>query len=493
MKLWDLAPGNVKEIGHVDGITSVVAAVAFHPDSKRFAVGCVDQTISLCDLDGKITARWPAHAIAVSSLSFSPDGKSLASAGADGVVRLWPLATPGQKATTIAGHNGPVSGVAFRKDSIHLVTCGADHIDQALEARRRGRAKELQNYRGHRDWVTSANFSRDGAFIVSASVDKTLKVWEITSRDLPFLPEHTGSVDTIAFSSDGSKILSGGADKTIKIWDRATGRELATMRGHTSQLAALAVSPDGKTLFSSGYDRSIRLWDLVAAKEIPRSTSQQQNWVGMMRAPLLLAMTPDGKTVNAWVPADDRSTNIVAFDLEGNERATITDQGRKVHSLCFSVDGRRAATGAADGTVRIWDVDKRATIPAGDGDWQFWDKEVAVADLALTPDGKEIVVTSQKGEIKIATIEGRKIEKEFQGHPSKILGCLVSPDGKRFATWDENNTVKLWDLAQGTELRSWDLGGVDRSNSVLSFAFSPDGKNLATGNSNTTIVVLDLP
>ena len=229
-------------------------------------------------------------------------------------------------------------------------------------------------------------------------------------------------------------------------------------------------------------------------KEIARSTSQQQNWVGMMRAPLLLSMAPDGKTLNAWVPADERSTNIVAFDLEGNERGQIVDQNRNVRSLCFSADGKRAATGATNGSVRVWDLDKRATIPASGGDWKFWDEKVAVADLALTPDGSKIVVTSEKGDIKIATVEGRKIEKEFKGHAEKINGCIVSPDGKRFATWDAENVIKLWDLTSGEELRHWDLAGVDRSRSaVSSFAFSPDGRNIAAGNSNTTIILLDLP
>ena len=496
VKLWELAlPAGAREIGQVEGITSVVAALSPSiPTASSFAIRLRrPDDLARAISTARSTTRWPKPtAIAVASLSFSPDGKSLASSGADGVVRVWPLATPGQKSVAIAGHNGPVSGVAFRKDSQHLLTCGADLLIKLWKLEGDG-AKELQNYRGHRDWVTSANFSRDGSYVVSSSVDRTVKIWEITSRDLPLLPEHTGSVDTIAFSPDGSKIFSGGADKSIKIWDRTTGKELGTMRGHTSQISGLAPSPDGKTLFSSGFDRSIRVWDLSAIKEIPKSTSQQSNWAGMLASPLLLSMTPDGKTLNAWVPADDRSTYISSFDLEGNDRGQIIDQGRKVHSLCFSSDGKRSAAGSANGIVRVWDLDKRTTIPASGGDWQFFGDAVAVADLALTPDGSKIVVTSEQGDIKIATVEGRKIEKEFKGHPSKINGCIVSPNGKRFATWDAKNVIKLWDLTSGEELRRWDLGSVDRSNSVLCFAFSPDGKNLATGNSNTTIFLLEVP
>jgi WD40 repeat protein len=493
VKVWDLSTG--KEILNLAGQTSVVSAIAVHPSGTKFAVGNVDQTIGLYEISGKAIARWPAHGIAVSGLSFSPDGKSLASCGADMIVRVWSVDSPGADPVMLTGHTGPLSSVSFRKDSQHLVSCGADLSVKLWKLESDG-GKELQTYRGHRDWVASANFSKDGYYVVSASVDRLVKIWEITSRDLPMLPEHTGTVDTVAFSPDGSKIASGSSDRTIKIWDRVTGAELTTIRGHTSNVIALAFTPDGKSLVSSSVDRSLRFWDPATGKEEPRSATRQQSFTNVVAASPLVTVTPDGKTLLMWIPGDNRYTSLASYDLEGNEKFTVTDQGRKVHSLCFSGDGRRAATGAANGSVRIWDLDKKPPTPIPGGDWFFFDEKSAVADLALTPDAKTIVVSSEQGDIKIADIATKKeLVKSFKAHPGRINAVMISPDGKRFATLDTENTIKLWDLAKGEELRRWDLAAAlqDRASSVLSLAFSPDGKSLAAGNANTTLFLLETP
>ncbi len=489
VKVWDLEAG--KELSTLSGQTSVVSAIAIHPSGQKFAVGNVDQTIGLYEISGKLIQRWPAHGIAVSGLSFSPDGKLLASCGADRLVRVWSVANPSASPISLTGHTGPLSSVAFRKDSQHLVSSGGD-LSIKLWKIEGDSGKELQTYRGHRDWVASAAFSADGYYVVSASVDKTVKIWEITSKDLPMLPEHTGTVDAIAFSPDGNKLASGGSDRTIKIWDRATGQELVTIRGHTSSVVGLIFSKDGKTLISTSTDCTIRFWDANNGKELPRSATQEHSFKLITASPLI-ALSSTGKTLLTWIPGDHRYTTLAGFDLEGNEKFTFNDEGRKIHSLCFSGDGLRAATGAANGSVRIWDLDKKAPLPGGD--WFFFDEKIAVADLALTPDAKTIVVTSELGEIKIADVAKKEIRKSFKGHPSKIVSCIISPDGKRFATLDAENTVKLWDLTTGDELRRWDLAAVmqDRVSSVVSLAFSSDGKQLATGNANTTMFLLDAP
>jgi len=213
----------------------------------------------------------------------------------------------------------------------------------------------------------------------------------------------------------------------------------------------------------------------------------------MLAASPLLTTTPDGKGLLVWVPGDQRYTTITGFDLEGIEKFTFNDQGRAVHSLCFAADGKTAATGAANGSVRVWDLDKRAPIPGGD--WFFYDEKVSVADLAITPDSKKIIVTSEQGDIKIADIAKRAISKTLKGHPGRIQAVVVSADGKRFATLDAENTIKIWDTERGEELRRWSLAGLlqNRPGSVLCLAFSPDGKHLATGNTNTTLFVLEAP
>jgi WD40 repeat protein len=489
--IWDADSG--KPVVTIDDNGAVIAAVAFRPDGQQVAVGMIDQSVRLYHVGGKLEHRWTAHGTAVTGLAYSRNSQLLATCGADQVARVWTLANPGVEPITLSGHNGPLSSVAFRGDNQHLATCGSDQIVKLWKIEQNA-GKETQSYRGHKDWVTSVAFSKDGHYVVSSGVDRLTKIWEITSKDIPLAAEHTGAVETVTFSPDGTKIASGASDRTIKIWERATGVELATLAGHAESVIGLTFSPDGKTLVSTGADRNIRVWDVAAAKEAPRMPGQQQSFTGLINPAPLIALAPDGKKLLAWIPGNERYTTIAGFDLaSGRELFSFNDQGRHVHSLAFSADGKTAAAGGRDGSVRLWDLEKRQALPGGD--WFMFDKGVSVEDLAVTPDSKTLIVTSGTGEVKICDIAKRSVLRTIKAHDRRILAVMVSPDGKRFATLAGGNVIKAWDTATGGELRSWNFGGpaVDFGGFVYSLNFSPDGKQLVTGNTNTTVFVLDLP
>jgi WD40 repeat protein len=407
----------------------------------------------------------------------------------------------------LPGHTGPVSSVAFRSDNVHLVSCGADQLIKLWKIE--GNAgKEVQTFRGHRDWVTSVAFSRDGFHVVSSSVDRKLKIWEITSREMPLLAEHTSAVETVAVSPDGEIIASGAVDKTIKLWNRKTGVEIATLTGHKQAVMFLLFTPDGKRLISSASSSrekntaEICLWDINPPRQIQLSP-QQKSAFGpgtLRRYSPYLGIDPTGKTLFIWYPLEETSTSTIVEAVEidtGNRlmeqagKPTFIETGaRKVHCLAFCTNGKLAATGARDGSIRFWNMDQDKASVAPGGDWALFNK-VTVADLALTPDGSTLVAASQEGEIKIGKIQGREVLKSFKGHKTGIGACIMSPDGKKFATLGNDNVVKAWSI-DGTELRSWDLGR-HQGMFVINLAFSNDSKQLVTANANTTVYVLDLP
>ncbi|MBX9680534.1 MAG: hypothetical protein K2X38_17390 [Gemmataceae bacterium] len=492
VRLWNPETGD--HLRTIDDLGSIVSSIAFSYDGKMLAVGTVDQSIRIVDpATGKTMHRWAGHSLAVSGLAFSPDGKWLASCGADQLLRAWPMATPGGNPVTFQGHSGPISSVAFKQDSLTIASAGADQIVKLWKIDG-GQGKEMQNFRGHRDWVASVTFSKDGFYLLTAGVDRQIKIWEITSKEATLLPEHTGAVESIAFSPDGSKIASGSSDKTVKLWDSKRGVEIVTIPAHGRDVISLSFFPDGKTLYSSGVDRNIKVWDVETGKEAPRSPIQQQNWTGLINSAPLIQAASDKKKLLVWIPGDQRYTTIGGFDaISGAELFMFNDQGRKVNSLAFALDGAYAATGGANGVVRVWNLEKKQQLPGGD--WTFFEKDLGVADLGLTPDGKTIVVTSDKGDVKIADVAKREVKKELKASDSRILACVISPDGKRFVTVDGANMIKLWELETGRELRSWNLAPLspEKGTYVIAIAFSPDGKHVATANANTTAFVLDLP
>lgn len=494
IKIWDAQNG--KELLTCASTESVVSAIAFSADGKLLASGHVDQTIRLHNVvTGKEQQRWTAHGEAVSGLTFSANGRWLASCGFDHLVRLWPMDASGltaEPSLTLSGHAGPLSSVAFRKDSKYLVSCGSDTIVKLWKIEE-GTAKEAQNFRGHSDWVSSVAFSPDGFYVVSSSVDRSLKVWEITSREIPLSPEHTGAVQAVAISADGKLIASGATDNRIKIWDRHRGIELRTIELPT-EVYSLAFSQDGKVLASTGNDRSIRLWDTATGKELPPKANQTL-LTGLLASVPLISIPPPGKTLLAWIPGNERYTRITAFDYDtADEQYTFQDNGRHVLAVTFSPNGSRAALGGKDGSIRVYDLEKKGQQLPG-GDWLLFEKDTACGDLAFSPDAKHIVIGNDKGDVKVCEVESRKVLHTIKAHSHTVYSCAVSPNGKYFATAGLNNDVALWDLTSGKEVRRWDMNMLRQEQGafVASMAFTPDSRNLVTANANTTVYVLELP
>ena len=134
-----------------------------------------------------------------------------------------------------------------------------------------GKAKpqeELRRFEGHKDVVWGLAFAPDGKSAVSASYDKTIRLWDIASgKEIRQLSGHAGSVLCVAYATDGRSIISGGVDKTVRVWDLSTGKERCICAGHGAAVTSVAISADGKTALSGSADKSIRWWDLQTAKE----------------------------------------------------------------------------------------------------------------------------------------------------------------------------------------------------------------------------------
>lgn len=206
---------------------------------------------------------------------------------------------------------------------------------------------------------------------------------------------------------------------------------------------------------------------------------------------------PDGVKLFVWEPSRKKQTKIGCYDLAtGEVLFDFIDGGRDVRAVSFSTDAKTAAMAAKDGTVRLFDLDKKGQ-PFPGGDWFLYDKEGQTGDLALSPDGSHLVAGSTTGELKICKVAGKEVLHTIKAHEGYIGACLVSPDGKRVATTGQDNIVKLWDMASGKELRRWTMqpaGEVSpRRTLVTSMAFTPDNKQLITSNANTTLFVLDVP
>ena len=304
------------------------------------------------------------HWDGVRSVTFSPDGQTLASgsgdnsilASGDNTIRLWDAAI-GEHIKTLRGHEDGVYSVAFSPDGQTLASgSGNDTVlgkgDDTIRLWDVATGRQIKIFTRHTSAVTSVAFSPDGQTLASGSSHGTIRLWDVaTGKQNKILTERTSAGTSIVFSPDGQTLASGSWDATtrpwiIRLWDVETGDPIKTLTGHTSRVYSVAFSPNGQTLASGSLDETIRLWDVATEEQIKILT-------GHTSAVTSVVFSPDGQTLasGSW---DD---TIRLWDVATEEQIKIlTGHTSAVTSVVFSPDGQTLASASTDNTIRLWKI-----------------------------------------------------------------------------------------------------------------------------------------
>ncbi|GAA6621026.1 CHAT domain-containing protein [Scytonema sp. NUACC26] len=268
VRLWDL---ETKQPVHIlIGHENRIKCVGISPDGKTLMSGSADNKIKLWDRKTR-KCQYTIHtsqnsATTLNSISMSPNGDIIASGSAStqGIIKLWKLDTR-KKQTTIVGHNSSVLSVTFSPDGQSLASSNKSG-DIKLWHLGSGTNELLYKIEhAHLSEVLSLAISPDSQTLVSSGADRTIKLWHLaTGEKKPphILYGHAGRVWCVAISPDGTKLASASADYTIKIWNLQTGELLSTLTGHLGEVRSVAFSRDGHILASGGDDMEIRLWQV---------------------------------------------------------------------------------------------------------------------------------------------------------------------------------------------------------------------------------------
>ncbi|WP_222262503.1 nSTAND1 domain-containing NTPase [Modestobacter marinus] len=412
-------------------------------------------------------------------VAFRPDGTLLATAGADGTVRLWDLATGRARGAPLTGHFGPVTAVVFSPDGTLLGTAGTDgtvRLWDAATSRPYG-----EPLAGHIGAVTAVVFSPDGGLLASASDDATVRLWDSTTglpRGEP-LTGHDGAVTAVVFSPDGSLLASASDDATVRLWDPATGLPRGEpLTGHDGAVTAVVFSPDGSLLASASDDATVRLWD--PATGLPRG-GPLAGHDGRVTA---VAFSPDGASL-ASVGTDQTARIWEVADTYSVRRPLAGDPG-VVLGVAFSPDGALLATAGRDGTVKLWHV--ATGQPSGELAGQAG-RTGSVTDVAFSIDGARLVTAGGDGTVQLRDpATGLPRGEPLAGHDGAVTAVAFSPDGSLLASAGLDGTVRLWDPATGLP-RGGPLAG--HAGAVTAVAFSPDGALLASAGVDGTVRLRD--
>jgi GTP-binding protein EngB required for normal cell division len=196
------------------------------------------------------------HSNWVLSVSFSPNGKFLASGSKDETIKIWEVGS-WKLIKTLEGHSDSVYSVSFSPDGRYLASGSDDNTINIWEV---GSWKLIKTLGGHNNWINSVSFSPDGKYLASGSEDKTIKIWKVGGwNSIKTLGEHSRSVESISFSPYGKYLVSVSKDKTIKIWEVGSWKLIKTLEGHGNSVFSISFSPDGKFLASGSY-KEINIW-----------------------------------------------------------------------------------------------------------------------------------------------------------------------------------------------------------------------------------------
>ena len=310
------------------------------------------------------------------------------------------------------------------------------------DAEARGRAKKIivvneqklyreqLRFTSHTDEVWSISVSRDGQRVLTASSDKTLRLWDAhTGKQQRVFEGHTGAITEAALSADGKRVLSGSADGTVRLWDLTTGEELRQMTGRATEVCGVAFGPDG-TAISGGSDGNVYLWDLNTSKNLG---------VFAGHIPWVRNVAYSDQAKLAATCGQDQSIRLWNLETGKEIRKLPTGKtGRHIDmAVCFSPDGKRLLLAGVDMSLRILDV---AT-----GKELMQIKNANAFCAAFSPDGKRIVSGGCFDYIvRVWDAATGKELRNYEGHTACVTSVTFFPDGQRIASASVDGTARIW-------------------------------------------------
>jgi WD40 repeat protein len=436
---------SVKERNRLEGHTDTIADISFSPNGKFIASGSKDKTVKLWNRDGseKKPAWQGKYGNEFTSVAFSPDSQIIAAGNKDSKIYLWRL-------------NGTL----------------------------------IKPLTGHRDWVTNIRFSPDGKTIVSASRDNSVRLWKIDGTQKEKLKGHTSTVNIVRFSPDGQKIASASEDGTIKLWS-LEGKQLQSI--NSPGVLDLAFSPDSKTLSVASRDNTLKIWKING---ILLTTF---NHIADFLSPVFACFSSDGKLLatvheydrgNLWKIGGSKIERLKSLSLPAATTGNL------------SPDTKTIALGGKDNVVKFVSLDSETMdiheeginksniiglspdnlrVSIDDNQLKFWNSDGTVKNSIELADRMENASFSFDG--KVIALMGTQATTKLWNSTNKLLNTFelnssfpeVSPDGKLMVTVERNNTAKLWrsDGKLIGNLPAWKAR-------ITKVFFSPDNQLIAT-------------
>ncbi|UCG24092.1 MAG: hypothetical protein JSW55_18520 [Chloroflexota bacterium] len=428
----------------------------FTPDGEQIVVNAEEVAVLDAETGTEIRrfgATGGGHTAGISFKDLSPDGRTLLTAGNEGTLLWWNLAT-GSLLQLMTGHQAALSRVLFLADGRGAVTASDDgtlrvwNLSRGESTEATDTSRRFENHDG--DNVNHVAISPDGQTVVSTATSSEDQeddraqalAWALQTGDVSFeFIELDAVFLSVAISPDGRFALLGGASVTnqdtvdptlIVLWDLETGEEVRRFEvPEGGAVWHLAISEDGRKALSGTEDGILRLWDLESGQVL-----QAMEDPGAMTI-FAVAFTPDG---GAALSGSD-SGNITLWDLETGREIKRYEHGGFVVNIAFSPDGKQFASTSTDLSIVLWDFESGEVIR------RFVGHDNGVSSAAFTPDGSQLISSSADGTLILWDVETGEQLRRFTEHEAWVWKVILTPDGRTAISSGEDGRVIVRPIA----------------------------------------------
>ncbi len=428
--LWDL---HEHEVMHsLPAHDAAMLLPVFSSDGSRVFTAALDTRIRLWEVrSGALLETIECGTQSPRGVALSPDDRRLAFAAQ--ALRIWNLETGGEEAMRL-GHTSPLGSISFAPDGRTLASSERAGVIKVWDA---SPLEEPARLRGHSDFVRAVGVFPDGRRLASTGRDGTIRIWDVAARrEIERLEGHGPGDQELAISRDGRLLVSGGPGGRIRIHDLAGGSAPRTVETGHPWVGGIAISPDGREIASVGAGGACRFWNAADDARIAEiDISSGRLWhVAYSNAGDRFLACDDGGAVHLY----DRRALRPIRAFVGNEAAIL--------KAVFSPDDRWIASAEDDGLVRLWDVASGALLHELRGHTRV------VQSVAFLPDGSRLISGGYDQLINIWDPHNGTLVMTLRGHKGGVPSLAVAPDGSWFASASNDHTIAIWYGGQADQL-----------------------------------------